>query len=211
MCLYDQSVQPTRIKPGQAWQYSYDIQGNLTAATLNGAAFGAYGYDQDGLRVWREENGRLTIYIREGLDVLYEEDFTTVVTPEATPVQTRARVFLGGETVGLVVDGTLAHYYVNDHLGTSELVTDDRGRPSEIIKHTSFSERINVTAYAYREDRLTDTDWLDLANTTAEIANGQAGVRVGPVTVNELIHQNNASVLVEDLHFSTVKERARMQ
>ena len=74
----------------------------MTSVQKNGASVGSYGYDQDGLRVWREESGRTTIYIREGLNVLYEEDFTTPVTAEAIPNQTRARVFLGGEIAGLV-------------------------------------------------------------------------------------------------------------
>ena len=105
-----------------------------------------------------------------------------------------------------MVNGTEAHYYVNDHLGTTELVTDERGRLTENISHTPFSERIKVLAYSYWEQRLSETDWLDLTNTTARIENGQAGPAKVPVEVEELLHQDDTRVLVEDPHYTPAKE-----
>lgn len=196
-----------KIAGADHWAYIYDHQGRLTRVMKNGEVAGAYGYDHEGMRVWREEDGMVTVYIREGSDVIYEEDLPAPLDPEAVPSQTRARVFLGGEAAGLVVDGDETYYFINDRLGTTELVTDGRGRLRERIAHMPFAERIQVTAYSYLEQRLGETDdWVDRSNTTASIGGGRAVPGKAPFEVNELLYRNNAPALVAEADYVPAKE-----
>jgi RHS repeat-associated protein len=56
----------------------------------------------------------------------------------------RAFVYLGNELVGTVVNGNEARYYINDHLGTTELVTDANGNILSQIQHTPFGDEVVV-------------------------------------------------------------------
>jgi RHS repeat-associated protein len=102
-------------------------------------------YDLDGWRIWKEENGKTTVYVRYNDQVIYQETFNGMsVDRYTTPESKRAFVYLGDELVGTVINGTEARYYVNDHLGTTELVTDANGNIISRIEHTPFGEAVQV-------------------------------------------------------------------
>jgi RHS repeat-associated protein len=83
--------------------------------------------------------------LRYNDQVIYQETFNgTSVDRYTTPESKRAFVYLGDELVGTVINGTEARYYVNDHLGTTELVTDANGNIISRIEHTPFGEAVQV-------------------------------------------------------------------
>ena len=65
----------TKTEGTDSWVYNWDNLGRLSSVTKNGIAVDTYGYDLDGLRVWKDKNGQTTLYVREGGEVLYQETF----------------------------------------------------------------------------------------------------------------------------------------
>jgi RHS repeat-associated protein len=91
------------------------------------------------------KNYDICAYVRYNDQVIYQETFNgTSVDRYTTPESKRAFIYLGDELVGTVVNGTEARYYVNDHLGTTELVTDANGNIVFRIEHTPFGEAVQV-------------------------------------------------------------------
>ena len=189
------------------WEYIYDGLGRLTSVRFNdNQLLGRYGYDESNWRIWKEENGKTQIYIRQAEQVLFQETFSgTNVNESSVPEANRTYVYLGNELVGTVRDGTEARYYINDHLGTTELVTDRNGMIKTQIEHSPFGDMV-TGGTSVRIEKAINSAGFDPNNTSAIVANGQARPVKSVTEYEQLLYRFNDLTGTSDPHFSTAKE-----
>jgi RHS repeat-associated protein len=140
------------------WDYAYNNQGLLQSVTKNNSeVIGTYGYDLSGWRIWKVEDGKTNIYVRDDNQVYYQETFNgTDVGTNSIPETSRSFVYFGNELLGSIKNGLEAKYYINDHLGTTELVTDGNGNITSQIQHTPFGDEVLVQSGTSSSDNSDD-------------------------------------------------------
>ncbi len=135
----------SKVQGADRWDYSYDNQGQLQTVTKNTEVIGSYGYAPFGWRIWKEENGKTNIYVRDGNQVYYQETFDgTSINAYSVPESSGTFIYNGNELLGSIKNGMEAKFYINDHLGTTELVTDINGNVISQIQHTPFGDEVFV-------------------------------------------------------------------
>ncbi len=160
---YDTNGNITKKTNGSLiWDYSYDAENRLKEAKKNSQTAAKFEYDGDGGRTKKiayntnqlnttnrvknlfdlskfasydrlptaKESGELSSLIAKTtkfVGSLYEEDDTS---------QTR-HIFLGDTRIASVTNGR-THYYLSDHLGGTNLVTDNTGAIKELSEYEPF-------------------------------------------------------------------------
>jgi RHS repeat-associated protein len=204
---YPDGSRKTKTGGNGHWDYSYDNLGRLTQVKLNDSqVMGSYGYDPTGWRVWKEENGKTHLYIRDNEQVIYQEIFDGNIEPGEAPEKSKAFVYFGSELVGTVINGTEVRYYINNHLGTTEIVTDAAGQVISKIQHAPFGDRVRIDTNKVSVKLISIADHIDPTNTTAVTTDGQAIPAIAVRDANILIYNANHPVSIFDPHFNTVKE-----
>ena len=167
---------------------------------------GSCGYDVSSWRIWKEENGKTNVYLRDGNQVYYQETINgTVVNAYSIPESSRAFVYLGNELLGYVKNGMEANFYINDHLGTTELVTDRNGMIKTQIEHSPFGDMV-TGGTSVRIEKAINSAGFDPNNTSAIVANGQARPVKSVTEYEQLLYRFNDLTGTSDPHFSTAKE-----
>ncbi len=92
--------------------YNYDFENRLTKVTQGGSTLGAYGYDPLGLRIKKVESGVTTVYLNQGVNVLYEKQGSVVND-----------YVMVGQLILAKLSSANTYYFHQDHLGSTRLVT----------------------------------------------------------------------------------------
>ncbi|MBF0478533.1 MAG: RHS repeat-associated core domain-containing protein [Candidatus Omnitrophica bacterium] len=112
---------------GSLTSYSYSTENRLTSVVKSGATIAQYTYDGDG--------GRTRAVITTA-----GQSATTVsigsIYEETAGIPTR-NIFLGGQRVASV-SATGAYFYLTDHLGGTNVLTDSTGVKKELIEYDPF-------------------------------------------------------------------------
>jgi len=101
----------------------YDQEDRLISSVVGGVA-ATYVYDHAGQRVKQTTQGVTTTYVSSAYEV-----------ETGAETHTARHIFAGGQRVASIRDGT-ASYYLPDHLGSSNLMTNDAG---QVIQHTEYA------------------------------------------------------------------------
>ncbi|MBU7017325.1 MAG: RHS repeat-associated core domain-containing protein [Theionarchaea archaeon] len=119
------------------WVYHYNNANQLTQVDRDGQTFSHYLYDGDGNRIKKTEMNEdvqdfvTTIYIYSGLDVLYEVNtMGTALYVYGPSGRIAKQTTVNNETNTL--------YYIQDHLGSTRLVTDSNGTPLTSVEYYPF-------------------------------------------------------------------------
>jgi RHS repeat-associated protein len=172
----------------------------------NDATLETYGYDPTGWRIWKENVNQTDIYIRQGEQVIYQETIPGEATADSTADTKRTFVYLGSELAGTIENGS-ANYYVNNHLGTTELITDEAGEVTAKVVHSPYGDAVKVRTTLRKTKAALDTaELIDAANTTATINNGQAIPAKGEKAVEQLLYSSDAAVSTEESHYLRANE-----
>ncbi len=147
--------------------YSYDNSGNLTSdstwnhswnydntlrTSTNGGSNSSYSYDESKQRIKLVENGITTLYPSSD----YESESGSI----------KLSLNLGDSYVASVVDGTLEYVYT-DHLGGTEITTDQSGAPTKSFVYYPFGDTHTETGNSdeskqytgYTKDEATDLQY----------------------------------------------------
>ena len=98
-----------------------------------------------------------------------------------------------------------AKCYINDHLGTTELVTDRNGMIKTQIEHSPFGDMV-TGGTSVRIEKAINSAGFDPNNTSAIVANGQARPVKSVTEYEQLLYRFNDLTGTSDPHFSTAKE-----
>ncbi|MBU7010470.1 MAG: RHS repeat protein, partial [Theionarchaea archaeon] len=121
------------------WAYYYNKANKLIQMNKDGQPFGDYVYDGDGKRIkkteWSEDLQEFvtTVYVYSGLDVVYEEStFGTALHIYGPSGRIAKRTTINDETS--------TFYYMNDHLRSTRMITDENGTPLTSVKYYPFGK-----------------------------------------------------------------------
>ncbi len=104
---------------GERWRYVWDHTGQLEEVTRPDGKKVAFAYDALGRRVQKTFNGRTTVYVWDGNDLVHEEaEGAPLVTWEMEP---------GMFAPIAKVEGDKRYGIVTDHLGTPTVMFDEAG------------------------------------------------------------------------------------
>ncbi len=137
----------TKIASGQTTDYVYDPENRLSQVKVGSTVLGAYGYDDTGERTKKTASGVTTHYA------------TSVF--EKTGSATTSYVFLGSQRVASYGSVGLFYYHA-DHLGGTNVVTNDSGVQTELSEYKPYGEfsRHDVTGAEPTRHYFTD-QYLD--------------------------------------------------
>ena len=135
-------------------EYSYDYENRLIRAAYPGRMVTEYVYDGDGKRVRKIENGKVTKYLYDGMNVIIERD-----SRDKTLVSyTRGLSYGGG--IGGIISKTIYHhsrftnrkplatyYYHYDGNGNVTLLTDSSGIPAQKYSYDSWGNLTSESGY----------------------------------------------------------------
>jgi len=121
-----------QIQGGEFTEFTYDTENRLINIVKDGATIADYEYDGDGGRVKKDTDNGITRFVGS----LYEE----------TGATTRSHVFLGSTRIATIADGAIK-YSLKDHLGGSNVVTDDTGAIEELIEYQPFGKKARHENY----------------------------------------------------------------
>jgi len=142
---------------GAVWDYLYDTENRLTEVKKSNATQAKFYYDGDGGRVKRVnyDNGSIAIEDNAGLfDVSkfsYAKNLTIDSLPAATTTTTKyvgslyeingsaptRYIYLGDTRVAQVQSGQVVYYH-GDHLGGTNIVTNNNGVVKELCEYLPF-------------------------------------------------------------------------
>lgn len=142
----------TKSKFGEVVQYYYDAENRLTEVRKNMTLIAQYLYDGDGGRVQKTSYVTTVNSVSSGLSygALLGDPQTTstpVITKyvgemyeETDNVGTRF-IFLGGQRIAAVdtVSGSPVYYH-GDHLGSTNVMTDNNGNQAELIEYDPYGK-----------------------------------------------------------------------
>jgi large repetitive protein len=137
---YDHDGNTTlKSSPDGDWTYQYDALGHLTSVSKNGQLVATYEYDPWGRRIWKEINGGQRTYYHyadEGLVGEFNASGIAIKTYGYEPESwwTADPMFLK--------QGDTYFWYVNDKLGTPQVLVDNNGFVVWSATHKTFGESI---------------------------------------------------------------------
>jgi RHS repeat-associated protein len=126
---------PTTMQPGKAY-YIYALRGCVWQIPQPADEITTFAYDGDGGRVEKTVYGlgsivdRKTIYIGS----LYEED---------SDGNQKCHIFLGSNRAFTITHDSIlnthnTHYYHSDHLGSSNVISDNQGNQAQLLEYRPF-------------------------------------------------------------------------
>ncbi len=137
----------TKTASGQTTDYVYDTENRLSQVKVGSTVLGAYAYDDAGERTKKTAGSTTTHYAGS----VYEKKGS----------ETTSYVFLGRQRVASYGSAGL-FYYHGDHLGGTNVVTDDSGIKTELSEYKPYGEfsRHDVTSQQPTKHYFTD-QYLD--------------------------------------------------
>jgi RHS repeat-associated protein len=125
-----------KIQGTNTWTYDYDGESRLTQVNKNGATQVQCGYDGNGMRYKKVENGKTIYYIYSGSNPLVEYS--------STDGKYTYRIYAGKQAVA-EEKGGVVKYYHKDHLGSTRVVTDASGNKVAEYKYAPYGEKETST------------------------------------------------------------------
>ncbi len=117
------------------WEYQYDTLNQLTQVLKDGESVDQYTYDGDGKRIQKTEwipslqSFQNTVYVYTGLNIFYEKNTTTGMDAVSIHGPTGRIARKAGDTT---------FYYHTDHLGSTQMVTDENGTVVTSVNYSPF-------------------------------------------------------------------------
>ena len=122
----DFTYDPAIFKKGKAY-YVYMLQDKTWQIPVD-KAITTFTYDGDGGRVKRTTSSTITVYIGS----LYEEDAYS---------NQKCHIFLGSNrafTIDIKQSSANTYYYHQDHLGSSNVISDQDGNQAQLLEYTPY-------------------------------------------------------------------------
>ncbi len=133
------------------WTYAWDYRNRLTSAG-NGLATTTFGYNQNDQRVWMHTSANATTTY----PVKFFETTSTLVGATTTATTT-TYLFAGDEPVATVQGNgtaTTTRYIHPDHLGSTNVTTDETGTLAQTVDYYPYgSERVDANAGTVNAER----------------------------------------------------------
>jgi len=121
----------TMNKGGVAWTYIYDSENRLVEVKKNSQTQAKFEYDGDGGRTKKVSytyvSGTPVTETTRYVGSLYEESAS----------QTTKHIFMGDTRIASITNGQLKYYH-GDHLGGTNLITNDSGLVKQLIEYEPF-------------------------------------------------------------------------
>jgi RHS repeat-associated protein len=110
------------------WLFDWDYENRMISAT-NGTETASYKYDALGRRVERTKGSENTKFIYDGLDVIADDNSGTLTKYQnGLGIDNKLKISLNGT----------ARYFLSDHLGSTNALTDSSGAIVESANYDSF-------------------------------------------------------------------------
>ena len=116
------------------WTYNWDLENRMVSAD-NGTGHVDYAYDALGRRVSRDDGTQLTNYTFDGRDVLMDDDSVSGISTYQNG--------LGIDNKLKVSNPTASSYFLADHLGSTNALTDTSGSLTDSNSYDSFGNATN--------------------------------------------------------------------
>jgi len=123
----------TMNKGGVAWSYIYDSENRLVEVKKNSQTQAKFEYDGDGGRT------KKTSYTWVGSNPITETTRYVGSLYEISESQTTNHIFMGDTRIASITDGVLKYYH-GDHLGGTNLVTDEGGAVKQIVEYDPWGK-----------------------------------------------------------------------
>lgn len=131
---YDNDGLPASVtSSGVTKSFTYDPEGKVTQIAYSTGGSDTFGYDADGHRVEKVENGLTTRFVYDGASIVAETDASGAVTS----------YFIPGS--GFVAGG-VQHYFRENALGSNLETTNSGGSISGQTEYDAFGIEMNVLA-----------------------------------------------------------------
>jgi RHS repeat-associated protein len=130
----------TEQKSGTTRTFTYNDAQRLASVTEGSITLGEYSYDALGRRKKKVPGGNTTLYIYDQNGLLIEE-----CSSDGT--WQKDYIYLNGQPLAMIVANAPenVYYYHNDHLGTSQMMTDSTGAVVWSAQYEPFGEAtINI-------------------------------------------------------------------
>jgi RHS repeat-associated protein len=125
-----------KMQGTNTWRYDYDGESRLTQVNKNGVTQVQCGYDGNGMRYKKVENGKTIYYIYSGSNPLVEYS--------STDGKYTYRIYAGKQAVAEEAGGVVKFYH-KDHLGSTRVVTDASGKKLAEYKYEPYGEKETST------------------------------------------------------------------
>jgi RHS repeat-associated protein len=125
----------SRTDGSTTWQYTWDFENRMTSAG-NGTSQVNYAYDALGRRISRNDGAQTTNFTYDGNDVLLDDVGGT---------QTKYLNGLGIDNKLRQTTGSTTSYFVADHLGSTNGLTDSTGALTASNSYDSFGNATNTS------------------------------------------------------------------
>ncbi len=131
----------TKTQSGTTWIYTWDRENRLTQAASTGATV-QFVYDALGRRVRRTQGSTDTKFTHDGQDVLLDDDPVTGVTKyqNGPGIDNKLSITTGANTA----------YFLADHLGSTNALTDGTGAITSQGSYDSFGNPTGNLATRYQ-------------------------------------------------------------
>lgn len=147
----------TRSVGGTNWTYTWDRENRLTQASSSGATVD-YVYDALGRRVERSDGTDTTEFTHDGDDVLLDDSSASGITKYQNGP--------GIDNKLSVKQGSVTNYFIADHLGSTNALTDSTGTITASQNYNSFGNGMNPafpTRYQFTDRELDPTIGLQFS------------------------------------------------
>jgi RHS repeat-associated protein len=145
----------SKIETAGTWTYVWDFENRLTEVINPASQNVQYEYDALGRRTKRTENTSVTKFTYDGMDVVLDDDTATGIT--------KYQNGLGVDNKLKLSNGTTAKYFIQDHLGSTNALTDQSGSVLQTATYDSFGNSTNTLGTRYQ---FTDREEDDFSGLT---------------------------------------------
>jgi RHS repeat-associated protein len=116
---YNSNGDLTKLVNGSnTWKYYYDFENRLTGVSKNGVNVQNNTFSGDGMRLSKTESGTTTVFVYQGLNIIYEKNLGTGTITK--------HFYAYNIQVGKLVSST-QYFYLQDLLGSTRYVTTSSG------------------------------------------------------------------------------------
>jgi len=126
----------SKSESGTNWTYTWDFENRMVSAG-NGLSQANYAYDALGRRVSRSSGAQTTNFSYDGHDVLMDNDSVSAVT--------KYQNGFGIDNKLKQTAGSTAGYFLADHLGSTNALTDAGGNLTASNSYDSFGNATNTS------------------------------------------------------------------
>jgi len=141
MCYDSNGNMISKTQGATSWTYTWDSENRMKSAT-SGATSVSFAYDALGRRVKRTQGTQITKFTYDGLDVVMDDVNGTLTKYQNGP---------GIDNKLKMATGNTPSYFLTDHLGSTNALTNSTGIVTSSASYDSFGNQTGnlATRYSY--------------------------------------------------------------